>query len=112
MGGAGSSSGRNRQDRDVFQPKTAEEFMNWSLSLKVPKASAREAFATAHQQQGAYSQDGPQKLMDKIVQFAANVAEAAPDGAEVSLSSNGHVQVDGHGSCSVSLSFYPPVPTS
>ena len=84
--------------------------MSWSLTTKAPKAEARDAFKKVHEEQGAYSYDGAHKdVMDKIAAFAADIAEAAPDGTEVSLSSTGHVNSDGQGSCSVSLSFYKAV---
>ena len=84
--------------------------MSWSLSMKAPKADARAAFAKAHKEQPAYQNDGAHKfVMDEIAAFAAQVAEAAPDGSECSLTSSGHVQGDGQGSASISLSFYRPV---
>jgi hypothetical protein len=87
--------------------------MSWSLSTKAPKAEAREVFKKVHQEQSAYQVDGSHKdVMDKIAAFAADLAEAAPDGTETSLSSNGHVNTDGQGSASVSVSFYKVAPTT
>jgi hypothetical protein len=87
--------------------------MSWSLTKKAPKAEARQAFVAAHEEQYAYKTDGAHKaVMDKIAAFAGDVAEAAPDGTECSLTSSGHVDTSGTGSCSVSLTFYPAVPTA
>ena len=77
---------------------------SWSLSKKAPKAEARAAFKKVHEEQSCYQTDGAHKaVMDKIVAFGGDVAEGAPDGTETQLSSSGHINTDGTGSCSVSL---------
>ena len=88
--------------------------MSWSLTVPpIAKAQAREAFIAAHQAQGAYSVDGSHKdVMDKIAAFAGDIAEAAPDGIETGLSSYGHMNSDGTGSASVTVSFGLPAPTA
>ncbi len=87
--------------------------MSWTLSTKAPKTEAREVFKKVHQEQSAYQYDGAHKfVMDEIAAFAAQIAESTPDGTEISLSSSGHVNSDGQGSASISLSFYKVAPTS
>jgi hypothetical protein len=85
--------------------------MSWSLSTKAPKGQARDVFTRAHQEQPAYKTDGSHKAtMDRIVAFAGDIADGAPEGAEIALSSSGHVGTDGTGSATVSISFYQPFP--
>ena len=80
--------------------------MSWSLSTKAPRAEARSTFRRVHEEQFAYKNDGAHKLvMDKIAAFAGDIAETAPSGTEASLSSSGHINADGTGSCSVSVSI-------
>lgn len=85
--------------------------MSWSLNVvNVPKAEARASFKAAHEVQYAYKNDGAHKIvMDQIAEFAGAVADTAPDGVVVSLSSSGHINSDGTGSCSVGVSISKPV---
>jgi hypothetical protein len=87
--------------------------MSWSLSAKASKAEAREAFAKIHQAQGAYGVDGSHKaVMDECAEFAAKVADASPDGAELSISSYGHFNTDGTGQANVTVNVGKPVPSA
>lgn len=80
--------------------------MSWSLSSRATKAEARETFKRAHQEQSCYNVDGSHKTaMDKIAGYAADMAEASPDGSVINLTSWGHFNTDGTGSASVSVAI-------
>lgn len=80
--------------------------MSWSLSLsKIPRADARSASIAEHERQGAYAVDGSHKgAMDAASALVGGVADAAPDGTEIAVSSYGHFNSDGTGSITVTVS--------
>lgn len=80
--------------------------MSWSLTTKASKDDAAEQFAAAHRAQSAYQHEQHKAVMDEITRFSAAIAALAPNGAEVNLTSNGHIQDDGCGSLGVQLSFW------
>lgn len=82
-----------------------EGIMSWSLTVKGTKADARDVFAKAHAEQSAYTHEPHKTVMDQIASFAADVAEALPEGMETTLNSYGHMNDDGTGSCTASLGF-------
>ena len=87
--------------------------MSWSLSSTAPKAEARAAFAKIHQVQDAYAVDGSHKaVMDECAEFAAKVADASPDGSNISISSYGHFNTDGTGQANVTVNVGKPVPSA
>lgn len=88
-----------------------EGIMSWSLTVKGTKADARDVFSKAHAEQGAYTHEPHKTVMDQIASFAADVAEALPEGMETTLNSYGHMNDDGTGSCTASLGFGKPVVT-
>jgi len=87
--------------------------MSWSLSSKASKADARDVFAKVHQEQGAYGVDGSHKAqMDACAEFAAQAADASPEGSEISISSYGHFNNDGTGSATVTVNIGKPAPSA
>lgn len=80
--------------------------MSWSLTLsKIPKAEARAASVAEHERQGAYSVDGSHKgAMDAASDLVGGVADTAPEGTELAVSSYGHFNSDGTGSITVTVS--------
>jgi len=86
--------------------------MSWSLSLsKIPREQARAASTAEHQKQGAYQVDGSHKAaMDAASAFVASVAEAAPEGLELGVSSYGHFNSDGQGEITVTVKVSKPAP--
>jgi hypothetical protein len=86
--------------------------MSWSLSLsKIPRAQARDASVAEHQKQSAYQVDGSHKgAMDAASALVGGVADAAPEGTEIGVSSYGHFNSDGTGSLTVTVSVAKVAP--